>query len=55
MSNSEFEAESRRTEALAQENMSLKSEVEALHHRLSGGEEVDSAATVKQQLEQVRR
>lgn len=53
VSNSEFEAESRRTEVLAQENVSLKSQLEELHHRLSGGEEVDSATSTKQQLEQV--
>ena len=53
MSNSELEAESHRTELLTQENASLKSQLEELHHRLSGGEEVDAPPTVKQQLKQV--
>ena len=53
MSNSELEAESHRTELLTQENASLKSQLEELHHRLSGGEEVDAPPSVKQQLKQV--
>lgn len=53
VSNSELEAESHRAEMLTQENASLKSQLEELHHRLSGGEEVDAPPNVKLQLKQV--
>ena len=54
MSHSELEAESHRSEVLAQENTSLRSQLEELHQRVSGGEEVDFAATAKQRLEEVQ-
>ena len=54
VSNRELEAESHRAEMLTQENVSLKSQLEELHRRLSGGEEVDSPANIKQQLKQVK-
>ena len=54
VSNSEFEAESHRADQLAEENATLKSQLEELHQRLSKGEEVDAPEALKQQVEQVR-
>ena len=54
MSHSELEAESHQAEVLVQENTTLKSQLEELHQRLAGKEEVDSATSTRQQLEQVK-
>lgn len=54
VSHSELEVESHHAEALAQENTTLKSQLEELHQRLSQREEVDSTSTTRQQLEQVK-
>ena len=54
MSHSELEAESQHAEALAQENATLKSQLEEMHQRLAQREEVDAATSTRQQLEQVK-
>ena len=53
VSNSELQAESHHADQLAEENAALKSQLEELQQRMSGGEEVDSPTSLKQQVEQV--
>ena len=54
VSHSELEAESHRTESIAQENSALRSQLEELRRQLAHKEEVDSATTIRQQLEKVK-
>lgn len=54
VSNSELEAESHQAEALVRENTTLQSQLEEMHQRLSQREEVDTASSTRQQLEQVK-
>ena len=53
MSHSELEADSHHAEALARENATLKSQLEEMHRRLTQREEVDTATSTRQQLEEV--
>lgn len=54
MSHSELEAESHHAEDIARENATLKSQLEEMHQRLAQREEVDTASSTRQQLEQVK-
>ncbi len=53
MSHSELEAESHHAEALVRENATLKSQLEEMQQRVTQREDVDTASSTRQQIEQV--